>query len=370
YNPEQVLARMKAKTVMLLAVLCLVALSIVLIERSKPAIPDGPVDATRPDAVADAAVADIIAAKEAQFPYAPELIPTGEFINTEPLTLAQLRGKVVLVDFWTYSCINCIRTLPYLKQWHDSYADAGLVILGVHTPEFAFEQDPENVRKAVNKFGITYPVMQDNDYRTWRAYKNQYWPRKYLVDIDGFIRYDHIGEGGYEETELAIQALLKEKVERMGEDMVVEKPIVTPPTAVERGFVATPELYFGSAFRRNAGGNSEGYPAGETVTYAAPVSREPNTHYVIGTWTITPDYMELQSEGSVLLTYTAKNVNIVASSDPAQEVQVLLDGQIVDSDDLIGDERLYAIVLTEASGTHELEIKGKKGLRMYTFTFG
>ena len=118
---------------------------------------------------------------------APELAGITGWINTEPFTLAQLRGKVVLVDFWTYSCINCIRTLPYLKAWDEKYRDKGLVIVGVHTPEFGFEKDYNNVVNAVNRYGIKYKVVQDNDYATWRAYKNQYWPRKYLIDINGYI---------------------------------------------------------------------------------------------------------------------------------------------------------------------------------------
>lgn len=133
---------------------------------------------------------------------APELRGIAGYINTPPnLTLASLRGKVVVVDFWTYSCINCIRTLPYLETWYEKYRDDGLVIIGVHTPEFDFEKDYSNVQKAVEKYGITYPVVQDNDYATWNAYGNRFWPHKYLVDANGVLRFDHIGEGGYEETE-------------------------------------------------------------------------------------------------------------------------------------------------------------------------
>jgi thiol-disulfide isomerase/thioredoxin len=133
------------------------------------------------------------------------------YINThDGFRLSEIVGKkVVLVDFWTYSCINCQRTQPYLNAWYKKYKDAGLEIVGVHTPEFAFEKDRANVVAAVEKFGITYPVVQDNDYQTWGTYGNRYWPRKYLIDIDGYIVYDHIGEGGYEETEEKIQELLR-----------------------------------------------------------------------------------------------------------------------------------------------------------------
>ncbi len=139
-----------------------------------------------------------------------EFAGLASWINSEPLTLEGLRGNVVLVDFWTYSCINCIRTLPYVKDWHDKYADDGLVIIGVHTPEFSFEKVRENVIEAAARFGLKYPIAQDNDFVTWRAFDNHYWPTKYLIDRDGAIRYTHIGEGAYEETEQMIQQLLAE----------------------------------------------------------------------------------------------------------------------------------------------------------------
>ena len=139
-----------------------------------------------------------------------EFAGLASWINSEPLTLEGLRGNVVLVDFWTYSCINCIRTLPYVKDWHAKYADDGLVIIGVHTPEFSFEKVRENVIEAAARFGLDYPIAQDNDFVTWRAFDNHYWPTKYLIDRDGAIRYTHIGEGAYEETERMIQQLLAE----------------------------------------------------------------------------------------------------------------------------------------------------------------
>ena len=141
---------------------------------------------------------------------APELRGTGAWINSKPFTLASRRGEVVLVDFWTFSCINCKRTLPYLKSWHEKYADSGLVILGVHAPEFNFEKDIENVQEAVEEHGLLYPIVQDNQFSTWRAFKNRYWPTKYLIDKDGYIRFVHIGEGRYEETEQWIRDLLEE----------------------------------------------------------------------------------------------------------------------------------------------------------------
>ena len=148
---------------------------------------------------------------KSQFRMTPELARISGYINTDPVTLEELRGNVVLVDFWTYSCINCIRTIPYLNAWHDKYADDGLVIVGVHTPEFEFEKDYNNVKAAVEEFKIQYAVVQDNEKGTWKEYENRYWPRKYLIDNEGYIRYDHIGEGSYAETEKVIQSLLSER---------------------------------------------------------------------------------------------------------------------------------------------------------------
>src|SRR3989338_3704157 len=181
----------------------------------------------------------------------PELPKGLIWLNSKPLTMAGLQGKVVLVDFWTYSCVNCIRTQSHLNEWHEKYADQGLVIIGVHTPEFEFEKEYENVKAAVEKYGLKYTVVQDNDYATWRAYKNRYWPHKYLIDIDGFIRYDHIGEGAYAETERVIQELLKEKMEREGSVKPLEA-VKGTIEAVDVDFVKvrTPEIYFGYGFTR------------------------------------------------------------------------------------------------------------------------
>ncbi|PVY77792.1 thioredoxin family protein [Cupriavidus alkaliphilus] len=139
---------------------------------------------------------------------APEFVNIDHWLNSEPLTMQQLRGKVVLVDFWTYSCINCVNTLPYVKQWYEKYKDQGLVVVGVHTPEFPFEKSTANVQAALKRFDIRYPVAQDNMYGTWSAYRNQYWPATYLIDTTGRIVYQHYGEGRYKETEAEIQRLL------------------------------------------------------------------------------------------------------------------------------------------------------------------
>ncbi|WP_042302202.1 thioredoxin family protein [Paraburkholderia kururiensis] len=144
-------------------------------------------------------------------PTAPEFTGIDKWLNSPPLTLQQLRGKVVLVDFWTYTCINCIHTLPYVKQWNEKYRNQGLAVIGVHTPEYPFERDTGNVKTAIARFGISYPVAQDNEYATWNAWGNQYWPAFYLLDRKGRIVYSHFGEGNYAQTEAAIQHALAER---------------------------------------------------------------------------------------------------------------------------------------------------------------
>ena len=170
---------------------------------------------------------------------APELIPKGAWFNSEPLTLAQLKGKVIIIDFWTYSCINCQRTMPYLRAWHEKYADKGLVIIGVHSPEFEFEKSEKNLAQAIKDFKLPYPIVQDNDFATWRAYDNSYWPAKYIIDKEGYIRYTHFGEGAYDETEKVIQELLKEA----GAKDVTS--IINNPTYQIQ--TKTPEIYLGSS---------------------------------------------------------------------------------------------------------------------------
>ena len=186
---------------------------------------------------------------------APELTQVFSWINSEPLTLEGLRGDVVLIDFWTYTCINCIRTLPYLKDWHDKYADLGLTIIGVHTPEFEFEKKKENVIDAVAEYGLEYPVVQDNDFGTWRAFENRYWPAKYLIDKDGYIRYSHFGEGAYQETEEKIRELLMETASGVEEISLDIRPSPEVDAAVYAASGSatslTRELYAG--YERNYG---------------------------------------------------------------------------------------------------------------------
>jgi thiol-disulfide isomerase/thioredoxin len=323
---------------------------------------------------------------KSQFKLAPELTKITGFINSKPITLADLRGKVVLVDFWTYSCINCIRTIPYLNAWYEKYADKGLVIVGVHTPEFEFEKDYNNVQAAVEKFDIRYPVAQDNEKGTWNAYDNRYWPRKYLIDADGYIRYDHIGEGGYAETEKVIQSLLTERPEYIGANTTtIDQSISNPESSQSVNFdrINTPELYFGYQYSTAPLGNSEGYQPDQIVNYTVPDNTKvvPNRIYLAGEWKNNADHMELQSQvGHIVLSYSAKAVNIVAGGKG--ELRILEDSSPLDNSsrgtDISKDgtvkvdgQRLYNVVEHEDYGNHQIAIEvAGKGFQIYTFTFG
>ena len=322
--------------------------------------------------------------KKSLYQQAPELTGIAGYINTDSnIKISGLKGKVILVDFWTYTCINCIRTLPFLKSWHEKYADDGLVIIGVHTPEFEFEKEVDNVKSAVEKYGLKYAVVQDNDYATWRAYKNRYWPHKYLIDIDGFIRYDHIGEGAYEETEKRIQELLKEKMEREGSAKPLEPMDGNVEGAdVDFGEVGTPEIYFGYGFARGNFGNEEGLRPNEIIEYKLPKEIKFNYAYFEGTWKVNNDDSELISdEGKIILPYSAKVINIVAGSEQGSEIEVFVDNEPlneenkgsdmeIDGPTEINDFKLYNLVDFEyGKHTIQINIKGK-GFKINTFTFG
>lgn len=324
---------------------------------------------------------------KSQFKKAPEFTGITSYINTNATKLSDLKGKVVLVDFWTYSCINCIRTLPYLVDWNQKYSDKGLVIVGVHSPEFEFEKNIDNVKQAVTRFGIKYPVLLDNDQGTWNAFQNSYWPRKYLVDSDGYIRYDHIGEGGYVETENAIKNLLTERSNQQGIEISnINQTKLTVPGAQSVDFnqIKTPELYFGYQYARAQLGNIEGFNPDKTVNYTIPTSNlKPNVIYLQGLWKNNPDSMELVGpDGKIILSYSSKSVNIVAGGKG--EITVKEDGKNTQTNnpfkgnDLdtggkvnIDGQRLYNIAEHADYGNHHIEIKAKgSGFRLYTFTFG
>nr|MBI4157127.1 thioredoxin family protein [Candidatus Woesearchaeota archaeon] len=306
---------------------------------------------------------------------APELKGIYAWINSEPLTLKELKGRVVLVDFWTYSCINCIRTLPYVKEWDEKYRDKGLVIIGVHSPEFFFEKKLQNVQEAVDKNQIKYPVALDNDFETWKVFDNHYWPRKYLIDKNGNIRYDHIGEGGYEETEKAIQELLSELGKK------VEMETVKDP---EREIMPlTPELYAGYAFARKELGNKEGYQPDKTINYSLPDDIKEDTIYLSGKWYNDKDNLKCENDNCfVYLNFMAKSVNIVSSSEENVELEILLDdktlteknkGFDVDEKSIVSikEPRLYNLIGNKNQyGRYLLKIKAEKGFMFNAFTFG
>lgn len=321
-------------------------------------------------------------AKAAMYKKAPELVTPDGYINTggEPVTLAQLRAenKVVLLDIWTYSCINCQRTIPYLRDWYEKYHDDGLEIVGVHTPEFAFEKVLANVQQATEDFQVRWPVVLDNNYQTWTAYGNNYWPRKYLIDIDGYIVYDHIGEGAYAETEAQIQRALHERAVRLG--MAFEE-MPEPTASEEERIVRSPEVYFG-AWRNEYLGNGETYTEG-IQTFALPATLQPNTLYFGGTWDLKYEYAtNTKTDAEVRFRYGAKDVYMVASAPSPVRLRITIDGgkplgelrgADVSEDGLVTvhDERLYKLIEGEGYGEHTLEIEVLDvGLQAYTFTFG
>lgn len=310
--------------------------------------------------------------KQVKYKKVPELSSIDGYVNTDgkPITLESLKGKVVLLDIWTYSCINCQRTIPYINEWYAKYKDQGLEVVGLHTPEFAFEKVQANVEKAVKGFNIKYPVVLDNDYSTWNALGNQFWPRKYLVDIDGYIIYDHIGEGAYEETEKVIQNALRERAVRMGMEDKVSTETTKPSTVVtvDSDKVKSPEVYFGSSRNQYLANGSAGQPGEQTLTIPSTVSF--NKLYLSGTWSMTSEYAENKSAGSIVFSYEAKNVYMTSGSAKGIEVEIYKDDVFVKKV-LVRDETLYPLIQDADYGKHTLRIViPKAGLRAFTFTFG
>lgn len=314
---------------------------------------------------------------------APELVGISGYINTTPEELANaIKGKVVLYDIWTYSCINCVRTLPFITSWNEKYSDQDLLIIGIHSPEFEFEKDINNVKIAVAKYGIHYPVVLDNDKKTWDAFENNYWPRKYIADHEGYIRYDHIGEGGYQETEKAIQDLLRERNESLGLNTFSAKEFVKIDEFDSSEF-RTPELYFGYDFvsGRNQLGSPEGFKPNQDVTYSIPQSKQLHNFYLDGTWKNLKGSMKLISDsGSIVVPYSGKEVNIVTAGEG--NLKIKIDGKIIDSSisgkDVgtlgsiqVHEPGLYNIVQTDTTEEHTLEILVESpGFEIFTFTFG
>jgi thiol-disulfide isomerase/thioredoxin len=312
----------------------------------------------------------------------PELEGISGYINTSSEKISQdIEGKVVLYDFWTYSCINCIRTLPHLTAWDEKYSDEGLVIVGIHTPEFEFEKEYDNVVFATKKFGIKYPVIQDNDKEVWNDFQNRYWPRKYIADHEGYIRFDHIGEGAYKETEKVIQVLLEERSNALGNTL--EKKELVDLNEFTHAIFRTPELYFGFNFAegRNQLGNEEGFSKNKVVAYELPEKFTQHYFYMEGMWKNNNDGMRLISDsGKIVLNFNAKQVNIVASENAVLKIEYdggqipeQVRGQDVSSDSTvkISEPRLYNLINLEQEGPHEIIIQVETpGFEIFTFTFG
>ena len=329
---------------------------------------------------------------------APEFAQIGGYINTpnnSPITLSSLNGKVVLVYIWTYTCINSIRPMPYIDDWNQKYSKNGLVVVGVHSPEFQFEKNYTNVKDAVQRFGIAYPVLLDSEHGTWTAYGNNYWPRYYLIDSQGFIRYDHIGEGGYDQIEKSIQSLLAERAALMGAKEISLD--ATPMAPIKRGSLyyvdlgrsTTPEIYIGYKTARAPLGNPEGFRPDQTVSYSIPSTTnfKPDVVYLQGEWKNNPDNMELQSDtGRIVLVYYGKSVNIIAGgngrgvvfNDKEKDAAAAPPSNNSLGEDLSSDssfridgQRLYNLAIHNNYTGHSIviDVKGK-GFQFYTFTFG
>jgi thiol-disulfide isomerase/thioredoxin len=311
------------------------------------------------------------------------------WLNSSPLSFRQLRGRAVLVDFWDYTCVNCIRTLPYVQAWHERYRDKGLTVIGIHTPEFAFAQCESNVERGIREFGLTYPIVIDSDREIWKAFANRYWPTKYLLDKDGYLRWGHFGEGGYGECEQMIHELLREI------DPNVQLPVLMDPLREEDHVGAvcyrpSGELYLGN--RRGRVGNEGGFKEDQIADYAFDGTPEETFFYANGRWASTAEYFEAVESGShsLQLKYEAAAVNLVMASPhaPTAEVVVLLDSKPLtrkqatrdtrfrpgssgteESYVVVDSARMYFLVNDHAFGPHTLELRCSAGAAAFAFTF-
>jgi thiol-disulfide isomerase/thioredoxin len=299
---------------------------------------------------------------------APDFTGINEWLNSGPLTLAGLRGKVVLIDFWTFSCVNCVRTIPHLKVLDTDYRDDGLVIVGVHSPEFDFEKVPANVAAAVTRLGVTWPVAVDSEMATWSAYRNQYWPAEYLLDQQGRVAYWSFGEGDYAQTDAAVAALLH-----------VHQAALPSSTAVPAN--TTPELYAGSDRGQLADNETYGTLGTPTVYPDHGRPQTPDAIQVTGTWTDEGQYLQAVTTGHVRLNFTADTVYVVAGTPGAAlPVLVKLDGKTVAagmsgpalaaSAFLVPRQDLFQLLAGVSPGPHLIDLTVPAGFRLYTFTFG
>jgi cytochrome c biogenesis protein CcdA/thiol-disulfide isomerase/thioredoxin len=315
----------------------------------------------------------------------PDLSGATAWINSPPLTPASLHGKVVLVDFWTYSCINCLRTLPYIKSWYDKYKDSGLVIIGVHTPEFPFEKDEANVRKAVRDLGILYPVAMDNDYRIWQSFNNQYWPADYFIDATGRIRYHHFGEGSYNQSEQWIRSLLEEANHRPLPNTLTKIAAVGTEAPPDSDDVQSPETYIGYERAQNFA-SPGGLNQSALQLYRAPARLDLNQWALIGTWKDEGQMATLlSSAGSIVYRFHARDLHLVlgpTNDGKPVRFRVTLDGKApgashgmdIDAEGFgtVSENRLYQLI-RQQGGVKDRTFRIDflvPGVQAYSFTFG
>jgi cytochrome c biogenesis protein CcdA/thiol-disulfide isomerase/thioredoxin len=289
---------------------------------------------------------------------APDFTGITNWLNSKPLTLASLRGRVVLIDFWTYTCINCIRTLPHLTAWDRAYREAGLTIVGVHSPEFSFEKDTGNVKRAIAQDGIEYPVAQDNDLATWGAWSNEYWPAEYLIDARGHVRHVNFGEGKYDETEAAIRSLLEEAGKTPGAD---SKPDRTYDPAAQ----TTPETYLGLA---RAERFLPGPAHAGTSAYRTYGGQLPDSHFSFGgTWKLADESATAVRDATLTGRVVGKDVYLVLGGRGT--VQVLIDGKLEKTVN-VTSQKLYHLFSAPQVEKHTMVLKFAPGISGYAFTFG
>jgi cytochrome c biogenesis protein CcdA len=315
----------------------------------------------------------------------PALTGATQWLNSPPLDSADLRGKVVLVDFWTYSCINCLRTLPYIKAWNERYTAQGLVIIGVHAPEFAFEKEPDNVEQAVRELGVTYPVALDNQYAIWNAFSNQYWPAHYLYDANGKLREQHFGEGNYAETERMIQALLHEAHPEV--QMAEAAPVqitASGATAADSGSDRSPETYVGYGRLLNLV-SPEPLQRDQTARYSTPRALLPDQWALGGDWQVNEESASVQvAGGSISYRFRGRDLHLVLGTPDGKPVRfrVTLDGHAPAADHgtdidaegngVVREQRLYQLIRQSGSpGVHTFRIEFlDAGAQAFAFTFG
>ncbi len=312
--------------------------------------------------------------------FAPPLVG-GEWLQHGPIELGGLRGKaVVLVDFWDYTCVNCLRTLPYVAGWHRRYAASGLVVVGVHAPEFSFARARDQVAAAIGELGLEYPIVLDNDYTIWRAYTNRYWPAKYLIDAQGRLRYYHFGEGLYEETETRIQETLGE----LSPALRFPPPLAPVRPGDRSGalcYRVTPELYLG--YERGQFGNPGGVAQERAADYADPGRHAEGVVYLRGRWTVDREGARAEAaQAAIAIRYTAMDVNLVMAPPAAGPARVELElggnqrpGADVRRDGArmivnVDRPRMYALVANESVEPGNLRLRAlEPGLSAFAFTF-